>query len=352
MPWRSRPTPYRVWVSEIMLQQTQVQTVIPYFKRFVRRFPSVRRLARADLQDVLKAWEGLGYYGRARNLHAAARIVDGQRSGRLPRSVRELLKLPGVGNYTAAAIASICFDVPVPAVDGNVVRVATRLWGIADNPRQTSTRASIVLKLASCITPRHPGDFNQAMMELGALVCRPRNPQCQACPLRLTCVARQSSRVNEIPARSERTRIPHYEVAVGIVVKRGQVLIARRLAGEMLGGLWEFPGGKCLSGERLAETVGRKVKEETSLLVRVGDEFSVVHHAYSHLTITLHAFMCEWTGGQPKPLRSEIVRWCTMANLDRYPFPTTGKKIIAAIRQEKCIVAPRHTQVQGEFTRA
>jgi A/G-specific adenine glycosylase len=335
MPWRTRPTPYRVWVSEIMLQQTQVQTVIPYFTRFMKRFPSVRKLAEADLQEVLKVWEGLGYYSRARNLHRAAGYVGKECRGRLPRSVPELQRLPGIGSYTAAAIASICFDVPVPAVDGNVIRVATRLWGITSNPRSTETRKRITRRLASCISEKNAGDFNQAMMELGALVCRPHQPECPACPLRTACVALKSSRTHELPMRPQHARVPHCEVGVGIVIRKGQVLIARRKAEGMLGGLWEFPGGKQRSGEDLKRTVRRKMKEETAIRVRVGEQLCVVNHAYSHFRITLHAFLCAWVSGQAKPLQSDAVYWCPTELLGDYPFPTTGRKVIAALHRQQ-----------------
>jgi len=317
-----------------MLQQTQVKTAIPYFRRFVKRFPSLRRLAAADLQDVLKAWEGLGYYARARNMHRAAGYVRDECSGRMPRSVSELRKLPGIGSYTAAAIASICFDVPVPAVDGNVIRVAARLWGIADDTRSAETRERITRRLASCICRENPGDFNQAMMELGALVCRPLLPECSLCPLRTACVACQASRTQELPVKLRRARLPHRDVGIGVVIRKGRVLIARRKAGGMLGGLWEFPGGKRRSDEDPRRTVRRKLEEETSIRVRVREELCVVDHAYSHFRITLRAFLCEWVSGEAKPLQSEAVCWCPAARLGDYPFPATAKEVIAALHRK------------------
>ena len=328
MPWRNRPTPYAVWVSEIMLQQTQVATVIPYFRRFVRRFPSVRRLAGARQQSVLKAWEGLGYYTRARNLHRAAREVARYHHGRIPATAGELQALPGIGAYTAAAIASICFNEPIAVVDGNVTRVFTRFLGIARMSTSPRVRKEIVEFLSRCIPAAAPGDFNQAMMELGATVCRPRNPDCRACPLSRQCVALKTGRTAILPARPPARKIPQYEIAVGIVRKKNKVLIARRRSDQMLGGLWEFPGGKRRRGESLAETVRREIREETGVRVRVGKRLCLVQHAYSHFRIRLHAFECAYRSGTASARASDEVRWAPVDSLKKYPFPVANRRIL------------------------
>ncbi len=328
MPWRRRPTPYRVWISEIMLQQTQVETVRPYFLRFTRQFPTIAALAEADTEDVLKAWEGLGYYARARNLHRAAQTVMADHDGRLPTTAGELKRLPGIGDYTAAAVSSICFHEPVPVVDGNVLRVFTRFWGIESDIARPRTKRELAERLCSCVDRRRPGDFNQAAMELGALVCRPYNPDCRQCPLRRTCAARKTGRTADLPVKSRRPSIPHYDVAVGVVRKDGRILVARRKETQMLGGLWEFPGGKRKGDEPLEKTVRREVREEAGIVVSVGDLLRTVEHAYSHFRITLHAFECRLVTGQPHPLQSAEVRWTPASCLQELPFPAANREII------------------------
>jgi len=331
MPWRSRPRPYAVWVSEIMLQQTQVATVIPYFRRFVKRFPTVQQLAKADLQAVLKLWEGLGYYTRARNLHWAARDVMTRRGGCIPRTAADLQELPGVGDYTAAAIASICYGEAVPVVDGNVVRVFTRFLGIRELSTLPRVHRKILEFLSLHIPASAPGDFNQAMMELGAMVCRPRNPDCRACPLARECVALKTHCTGLLPVRPRAKRTPEYEVAVGIVRRNGRVLIARRRAGQMLGGLWEFPGGKRERGETLTATARREIREETGLQVRVGKRLCLVKHAYSHFRIRLHAFECTYEGGRARTRNKAGLRWVPLSRLRDYPFPSANRHILDAL---------------------
>jgi A/G-specific adenine glycosylase len=311
-----------------MLQQTQVETATPYFRRFMRRFPSVRALARADLQAVLKAWEGLGYYARARHLHRAAREVAGARHGRLPRSAAELRTLPGIGDYTSAAIASISFGEAVPAVDGNVLRVFARFLGIADDISRPPARRKIGEHLTVNIPADVPGDFNQAAMELGALVCRPAGPRCTACPLRRWCVARRDARTADLPVRSRRGAGPHYDIAAAVIRRGNKVLIARRRQDRMLGGLWEFPGGKRHPGETLAETARRELIEETGLEISVGALLCETRHAYTHFSITLYAFDCRPIRGRARPLDADELRWVPVERLRDYPFPAADREII------------------------
>jgi A/G-specific adenine glycosylase len=332
MPWRDNPHPYHVWLSEVMLQQTQVETVIPYFQRFIQAFPDVQALAAADQQMVLKLWEGLGYYSRARNLHKAAQVVVDQYGGELPRDIRELHKIPGFGPYTVAAVSSIAFGLPVPVVDGNVLRVFCRFWGIEIDIRQPRARVELQSRLEPFVSPGSPAAFNQAIMELGALVCRPRSPRCGGCPLAADCVAYQEGRTAELPVKSKRKPVPHHQIAVGIIWKDGKILIGRRRQDRMLGGLWEFPGGKQKLGESLAETVYREVAEETGLQVRVDHPYCKVNHAYTHFKITLTAFCCEWTTGDAKPLTTDELCWAGLRELDAYPFPKANTKVLEAVR--------------------
>ncbi len=332
MPWRDDPRPYYVWLSEVMLQQTQVETVIPYFQRFIQAFADVHSLAAADQQDVLKLWEGLGYYSRARNLHKAAQVIVDQYNGVLPQDARELQTIPGFGPYTAAAVSSIVFDQPVPVVDGNVLRVFCRFWGIDTDIRQPRVTTDLRSRLQPYVEASPPAAFNQAIMELGALLCRPKSPHCAVCPLAADCVAHRDGRTAELPVKSRRKPVPHYPVAVGVIWQDGQILIGRRRQDQMLGGLWELPGGKQQPDEDLAATAWRKITQETGLQVRVEHPYCTVNHGYTHLKITLTAFCCTWLAGDAQPLVADELRWVTLQDLDTYPFPKGTLKVLDAVR--------------------
>lgn len=311
-----------------MLQQTQVVTVIPYYERFLKRLPAFETLARARRETVYKLWEGLGYYSRAANLHRAAQIVVRDYNGRLPQTAEELMKLPGIGRYTAGAIASIAFNEPAPIVDGNVARILCRIYLIRQNPKTTVTQKRIWRLAEELVCTKRPGDLNQSLMELGACVCKPLNPDCPNCPVRRSCLARLEGVQNDLPVRSQSKRLPHAIVAVGIVYKDGKILIGKRRPEGLLGGLWEFPGGKKERGESLKAAVAREVKEETGVEVAVGRRLAIVKHTYSHFRITMHAFICEYVSGTACPLGCEQVRWVAPARLKRFAFPAANRKLI------------------------
>jgi A/G-specific adenine glycosylase len=332
LPWRKNRTPYAVWVSEIMLQQTQVATVIDYFNRFMKRFPTVEKLARARQDTVLKLWEGLGYYSRGRNLHKAAKLIVSNYDGQLPDTVEGLQKIPGIGRYTAGAIASIAFKRPAPILDGNVIRVLCRLFCIDGNPKEDATKKQLWELADTLVHTRHPGDFNEAMMELGAMVCTPQNPQCPKCPLRNQCDAKKQGRQHELPVRQKQKALPHYTIVVGVVYKGDKILIDKRRQNALLGGLWEFPGGKKKSGESFKAAVTREVNEETGIEVTVGKRLCIVKHTYSHFKITLHAYLCEYESGTAKPLGCDAVKWIGLTYLNKYPFPAANLKIIKELR--------------------
>lgn len=337
LPWRGLRDPYPIWVSEIMAQQTQLATVIPYWKRWLARFPTVADLATAPLDDVLKLWEGLGYYSRARNLHTAAQMVMADYDGDMPKSAAELQKLKGIGRYTAAAIASICFDEPVAVLDGNVIRVLSRLYDLPHDVTQTATKKKL-WEMAEAIVPQQrPGDYNQALMELGQTVCTPKSPKCLLCPLREPCLARQRGTQLERPVKPPRKKIPHYDVVAAVIWKdrigSGRFLIAQRPLDGLLGGLWEFPGGKLEADETLAQALVREIQEELNVEVKPLSEepFTVVKHAYTHFRITLHAIHAQFQGGEIEHLGVKDHAWVTAGDLENYAFAVTDQKIIKAL---------------------
>ena len=334
LPWRRDRTPYRVWIAEVMLQQTRVETVIPYYGRFLHRFPTLEALAEAPLEEVLKVWEGLGYYARARNIHAAARRVVAEYGGRLPSAYEALLDLPGMGPYTAGAVASIAFGEPVVALDGNGRRVLARLFAVKGDPRRAAVRRRLEAYARSLLPPDRPGLFNEALMELGATVCLPRAPRCGRCPLAGDCRAHRIGAAEQFPERSTARSIPHHQVAAGVLLREdGRVLVARRREDDFLGGLWEFPGGKQEDGETLQECLARELKEELDIEVEVGERLLTLEHAYTHFRITLHAFRCALRRGEPRCLECADLRWVFPADLEALPMSVADRRIARAVQK-------------------
>ena len=333
LPWRRTKDPYAIWVAEIMLQQTQSDIVRPYYRRFLTRFPTVRHLARARLDTVLKLWEGLGYYSRARNLHLAAKRIVRDLAGRLPQTKQDLLTLPGVGLYTGGAIASIAFNRDEPVVDGNVTRVLCRLFRIRQDPRSGKVRRHL-WSLAEALLPSgRAGTFNQAMMELGATVCLPRGPRCQVCPIGRLCSAREHAEQKKLPVRARKKPLPRHEVVIGVIHRNGRILIDKRKPNGLLGGLWEFPGGKVRKGESLKTALTREVREELGITVRILRPLATVQHSYSHFSVTLHAFECAHKSGTPTCRTCADCRWVHPKQLKSFAFPAANKKIMAALQK-------------------
>ncbi|HOF82752.1 MAG: A/G-specific adenine glycosylase [Acidobacteriota bacterium] len=330
LPWRRTRDPYRVWVSEIMLQQTTVGAVIPYYNAWLRAFPDLQTLARAPLQKVLKAWEGLGYYQRARNMRRTARIIRDRCGGRFPEDPADLAALPGFGPYTAAAVASLAFHRPVPVVEANVRRVMTRMLGLA-GPPGAGRDAAIARFLEKRISRRSPGNFNQAMMEWGALVCRPKNPLCLKCPGQNFCRAFARGEQDVLPA-PKTLRPKDITAVVAVIRKNGRVLLQKRPETGLLAGLWEFPGGKVEAGETLRAALRRELREERGFAVESARPLMTVRHSYTRFRVTLHAFDVTIAGpGGPRPpdFRGDSsVRWVSLGALDRYPFPSGSLKIV------------------------
>lgn len=328
LPWRETKDPYLIWLSEVILQQTRVDQAIPYFYRLTEAFPTVEALASASLDDVLLKWEGLGYYSRARNLHRAANIIVKQFDGRIPDEYEVIRTLPGIGPYTAAAVLSIAYGRPHAVLDGNVIRVLSRLLAFEDDVRRTGSKRFLQDLAGDLLDERMPGAFNEAMMELGATVCLPRNPICSSCPVQSFCRA-SGSDPQSYPKRSRRPPVPHYEIAVGVLLNRlGELYAQRRLEEGLLGGLWEFPGGKREQGESIEETCRRELLEELGIDVEVGELLSTVRHAYSHFKITLYAFKCTIIAGTPESTHSLPTAWIAADRLEEYAFPRANRKLI------------------------
>ena len=330
LPWRAPGlSPYEVWVSEIMLQQTRVEAVIPYYKKWLRLFPTVHDLAIASEHDVLNAWEGLGYYGRARNFHKAAKIVAERYHGELPRDLEELRGLPGIGRYTVGALASILFGMDEPALDGNLKRVYARLFDVSE-PVDLPAGEKILWKLARENLPKgKAADFNQALMDLGSLICLPKNPRCLLCPVMNECKAREHGTQNIRPVKQPKKDIPQYIHAAGVFIKRARVLLAQRPSAGLLGGMWEFPNGRVEQDP--ARELAKVLKSGYSLRLGVKRKvpIGVFHHAYTHFKVIVHAFTCD----PPSISRVKNLKWVALKDLHDYPMGKIDRQIADVITQ-------------------
>ena len=346
LPWRDRSAgqrdPYSAWISEIMAQQTRLETVIDYYNRWIERFPTVADLAAADQQTVLKLWEGLGYYARARNLHRAAQIVVEEYGGVLPDNRSALLALPGIGTYTVGAILSLAFNQHEPILDGNVKRVISRLADIDTPISETATLKQLWAQSTAIVEAAEAGSAgatNEAMMELGATLCTPTNPRCLICPLAAECLAMQNGTQAKRPVKAPRKAIPHIDVAAGIIWQGepfdSPLLIAKRNQESMLGGLWEFPGGKLeVDDVDLRACLRREIAEELGIGIEVGAEATIVEHAFTHFRMTLHAFHARHVDGTPQAIDCAEWCWVEMDKLDTFPFPKADLRIIESLREK------------------
>ena len=329
LPWRGHPAPYAVWISEIMLQQTRVDAVIPFFERWMQAFPTVQALAKANEQDVLNHWEGLGYYSRARNLHKAAQVIVEQHGGRLPRSAEELRKLPGIGRYTAGAIASMAFGLDEPVLDGNLRRVYARLFNV-DIPADSSEGEELLWNIAAENLPKgKAGDFNQAMMDLGATICLPKNPRCLLCPLLGECEAQKLGVQEQRPVLKPKAEVPSVIHAAAVIVQRGRVLLAKRPSEGLLGGMWEFPNAE-VSGDAL-KGLAKAIRAGYGLKVRAGEAVATVQHAYSHFRVTVHAYRVELVEMSQKG----NLKWVKLSELDDLPMGKIDRQIARKLNDEQ-----------------
>jgi A/G-specific adenine glycosylase len=334
LPWRIRRTPYSTWISEIMLQQTQVQQVVPYYHRFLDRFPNIRSLAKAPILRVLKIWEGMGYYSRAHNLHQTAQIIVDRFAGKIPADFQDLNQLPGIGRSTAGAILSLAYNQPVPVLDGNIRRVLIRFFNITQDPGKTMTMNRLWSISQNIIPLNKAGLFNEALMELGALICSPKNPDCPHCPLNLKCSGFCSGRPDSLPIKKSKKPIPHFDVTAAVIRDRKKILITQRPEKGLLGGLWEFPGGKKEPRESLEQCLKREIQEELNIEIQVGERFIQVRHAYTHFKITLHCFFCRKLKGRILPIGVKDFRWVYPEELERFPFPRADQKVIEYLKKQ------------------
>jgi len=311
-----------------MLQQTRVETVIPYYERWMQRFPTLAILAGAPQQEVLRTWEGLGYYSRARNLQRAAQNLMLKHRGEVPSNLADLRKLPGVGRYTAGAIASIAFGQDEPAMDGNIRRVLARLFNVSEPARSPAGERMLWALAAENLPAGKASAYNQALMDFGATICLPRAPDCPHCPLADLCQAFALGLQEARPVRLSKPAIPHHTVTAAVIWREERVLITQRPTNGLLGGMWEFPGGKLNPGEELPDCLVREICEELGVEISVGGSLGVYRHAYTHFKVTLHAFSCTLNDGiEPSPLQVRALCWTELSELPSYPMGKIDRKI-------------------------
>lgn len=332
LPWRATRDPYRIWLSEVLLQQTRVETALPYYLRLVTRFPNVAALAAAPFPELLRLWSGLGYYTRARHLHRAARLIVQHHRGLLPRNADAWSKLPGIGPYTAGAIASIAFGECVPAVDGNVLRVLARLTFEEGALDARLTRQQLTRHAAELLDPRSPGCFNQALMELGAQLCVPRRPKCTLCPLHRWCAARQAGAQDRLPVRRRRAAAPEIHFAAGLVQRADCLLVIRRPPAGALGDFWTLPAIALTNGQKAQNALRRRLRDLVGAPVRVAAQLATVRHDFTHRRLRVHVFACQTPGRGPSPLKTPDVRWVTRNELERLPHAALDRKLFAVTR--------------------
>jgi A/G-specific adenine glycosylase len=325
LPWRKTRDPYAIWVSEIMLQQTQVATVIPYHQKFLKSFPTIHHLAKSDLSKVLKVWEGLGYYSRARNLHRASQIVLTRFHGKIPETLKDLLGLPGIGRSTAGSILSFAFHKDAPILDGNAKRVLSRLFTVSSNPVKSKTEG-LLWQISESLVPKgFSNPFNQALMDLGSMLCTPKEPECDRCPLHRFCKGRASGKPERFPAKKVKRTIPHIESVSAVIKKDGRVLLNQRPPKGLLGGLWEFPNWRIKGKKIQKQQLKNQMDREVGLSINVKESIGTFQQTYSHFKLTLSVFHCQHLNGKGKG------KWVPIRNLALYPMSRIHRRIAEMI---------------------
>ncbi|HEU0004363.1 MAG TPA: A/G-specific adenine glycosylase [Terriglobia bacterium] len=328
LPWRNTTDPYPVWISEVMLQQTQVQTVIPYYRKFLEHFPCIAALAQANTDALLRLWAGLGYYSRARNLQKAAQIIVKQFGGRFPQRYTDVLALPGIGRYTAAAIVSIAFGEPYAVLDGNVSRVLARLLKISGDPKSSAVQRRLWTAAQQLLPAGRPGDFNQAVMELGATVCSPRQPRCLVCPWRQQCLARQHGLQELIPEKAQRAKARRSLQATVVIRHRGRFLIVRRSSHRLLRGFWEFPATELRQKGSAAKMISSVAVENYGLNLESVEPLITIKHSITTRRIELQVFRANLAVGASSKMNDPDCRWVRLNDMGRYAFASASQRIV------------------------
>ena len=326
LPWRRGRTPYRVWVSEIMLQQTQVNTVIPYYKKWIKKYPTLKSFKESNFDDVIKIWEGLGYYSRCHNMFNAAKLINST----FPNNYDDLINLPGIGDYTAKTILAIAFKKNLVGIDTNLERIGYRILGLKTKTKRNQKRVIKYLEENQCTN--NPGDYNEALMDLGSSLCKASITYCNQCPLKNICKAYASSSPILYPTPKVRKKIPMYDIAVSVIEYKNKILITKRLNKNFLPGLWEFPGGKIEKNETAIQTIIREVKEETNLTVSNPIFLGNIKHKYSHFGVNISLFI-----SFPKSIKSlnlsQEYRWIRMKDILNYPLPKANHKMLDILKK-------------------
>ena len=326
LPWRRGRTPYRVWVSEIMLQQTQVNTVIPYYKKWIKKYPTLKSFKESNFDDLIKIWEGLGYYSRCHNMFNAAKLINST----FPNNYDDLINLPGIGDYTAKTILAIAFKKNLVGIDTNLERIGYRILGLKTKTKRNHKRVVKYLEENQCTN--NPGDYNEALMDLGSSLCKASITYCNQCPLKNICKAYASSSPILYPTPKVRKKIPIYDVAVSVIEYKNKILITKRLNKNFLPGLWEFPGGKIEKNETAIQTIIREVKEETNLTVSNPIFLGNIKHKYSHFGVNISLFI-----SFPKSIKSlnlsQEYRWIRMKDILNYPLPKANHKMLDILKK-------------------
>ena len=332
-------SPYEIWIAEVMLQQTQLKVVIPYWEKWMKAFPTLTYLAEADLEHLLMIWQGLGYYSRANRIHQSSKILiefvgknRDQDPHSWPNEIEQWISLPGIGRSTAGSIISSAFDLPTPILDGNVKRILSRLLAIE---RRTIRDDRKLWQFSSfLISKLSPRNFNQALMDLGAMICTPKKPSCSSCPLQNFCIAHIKYDPDDFPKKLMTKIKPLQEIGIGLVFnENGELLIDQRLESSSMGGMWEFPGGKKTSDESIEKTIERELNEELGIVVKVGAKLLSFEHTYTHKKLYFTVHFCEWISGDPKPLVSQRLLWVSPERLYEFPFPAANAKIISELQK-------------------
>ncbi len=329
LPWRLDGNPYRIFVVEVMLQQTQIKTVLPYYERWLKTFPDVYSLAKAPLDRVLKLWEGLGYYSRARNLHKAAKMIVEQFNGIVPNDIETLQTLPGIGRYTAGAIASIAYQKRVPLVDGNVFRVFSRIFNCKDDIGKPDTQKKFYELATDLVSEEEPGNFNQALMELGSLICVPDAPECPKCPVKSLCISLRDGNPLELPVRANGLKVKKMEMVVGLLTQENKILVRRRPASGIWGGLWELPGAVRKKGESLELTLQNEFQNEIGVTFDIQKKVKPIEHRFTHRLAKIHPFECKLANGQKFKIKNSDVKWADRNALAKLSFPVPHQKILS-----------------------